>query len=185
VDAVAIQEPNTDFMKANIRDKYNEIFKEDFGLARVITATSCIDAPHTWNPGGVVLAILGPWSKHISKVSRDDLGRWASATLTGSDSESFTVCSVYNVVDVKLHDAGPLTVYLQQYRLLRLAGITYPKPWQQCVDDLNREIQKLVANGETIALLGDFNEELGQDPGLMAAVCANHRLFDAHAHLHG
>jgi hypothetical protein len=132
-----------------------------------------------------VLAILGPWSQHISKVSRDGLGRWASATLTGSDGESFTVFSAYNVVDVKLHDAGPSTVYLQQYRLLRLAGITHPKPRQQCVDDLNREIKKLVANGETIALLRDFNEDLGQDPGLMATVCANHHLFDAHAHLHG
>jgi hypothetical protein len=51
VDAIAIQEPNTEFMKANIRDKYYETFKEHFGLARVITATSCIDAPphmETW-----------------------------------------------------------------------------------------------------------------------------------------
>jgi hypothetical protein len=129
VDAVTLQEPNADFMNADIRHKYEEIFKEHFGQARAITATTCISAPNSWKPGGVILAILGSWAQHVTKVSCDNLGRWASATLTGSDGESITIYSVYNVVDVtKLHDAGPSTVFSQQYRLLRLVGVTYPNP---------------------------------------------------------
>jgi hypothetical protein len=132
-----------------------------------------------------VLAFLGPWSQHISKVSRDDLGRWVSAMLTGSDGDSFTIFSLYNVVDAKLHDSGPSMVYSQQYRLLRLAGVTHPKPRQQCVDDLNHEIKKLVVNGETIAVLGAFNEAPRKNPRLITSVCAEHHLFDAHAHFLG
>jgi hypothetical protein len=36
-----------------------------------------------------------------------------------------------------------------------------------------------------VAIVGDFNEVLGQDPVLMALVCATHRLFDVHAKFHG
>jgi hypothetical protein len=81
VDAVALQEPNVDFMQADIRQKYEDIFKEHFGQARVITATTCISAPNAWKPGGVVLAILGSWAQHVTRVSGDKLGHWASATL--------------------------------------------------------------------------------------------------------
>jgi hypothetical protein len=60
VDAVAIQEANTDFMQPAIREKYTAIFKEHFGQARVITATTCIHAPNTWKPGGAVFSYIGP-----------------------------------------------------------------------------------------------------------------------------
>jgi hypothetical protein len=185
VDAVTLQEPNIDFMQADVRQKYNDIFKEHFGQARVLTATSCIAAPKLWKLGGVVLVVLGSWAQHITKVSCDDLGRWVSATMTGSDGNSVTIFSFYNVVDVKLQHAGPSTVFAQQYRLLKLAGVTHPNPRQQCVDDLQREVAKCVVNKEAIVIIGDFNEALGRDAGLMASVCSNNGLFDVHALVHG
>jgi hypothetical protein len=149
-------------------------------------STSCISAPKTWKPGGVVvLAILGPWSQLISKVYHDDLGRWASATLTGSDGESFTIFSFNNVVDVALSAAGPSTIFSQQYRLLRLAGATYPNPRQQCIQDLNREVAKLRANHDIVLVMGNFNETLGWNPRLMAQVCANNDLYDELFQSHG
>jgi hypothetical protein len=151
----------------------------------VLTATTCINTPNSWKPGGVVLAILGSWTQHVTQVSCDDLGRWVSATLTGSDGDSITIYSVYNVVDVKLQDAGPATVYSQQYRLLRLAGVTFPNPRQQCVDDLQSAVAKSVANQEAIIIIGDFNEQLGRLPNLMASVFAKNDLFDVHARFHG
>jgi hypothetical protein len=185
VDAVALQEPNADFMNADIRQKYEEIFKEHFGHARVITTTTCISAPNSWKPGCVVLAVLGSWAQHVTKVSCGKLGRWASATLTGSDGDSITVYSVYNVVDVKLHDAGPSTVFSQQYRLLRLSGVTYPNSRQQFIDDLHQAIKQSDDNHESVVVGGDFNEALGKNPNLMASICSTHDLFDVQAHFHG
>jgi hypothetical protein len=52
VDAMALQEPNTDFMNKQLRDTYTDIFKEHFGQARVLMATTCIEAPRAWKPGG-------------------------------------------------------------------------------------------------------------------------------------
>jgi hypothetical protein len=182
VDAIAIQEANTDFMQADLREAYTSIFKEHFGQARVLTATTCIESPRAW---GVMLAILGSWAQHISKVSCDDLGRWVSATLAGTDGDSFTLFSMYNVVDMTLQEAGLSTVFAQQYRLLRLGGVTHPNPRKQCVEDLQRAIARLVNNDEKVVIVGDFNELLGHDLGLMASVCAANNLFNVHAKFHG
>jgi hypothetical protein len=54
VDAIAIQEPNLDFMKADIRETYEAIFKEHFGQARVITATTCIEHRERGNLTGFI-----------------------------------------------------------------------------------------------------------------------------------
>jgi hypothetical protein len=120
-----------------------------------------------------------------TKVSRDDLGRWATATLTGFEGDSFTLISMYNVVDVALSATGPSTIFSQQYQLLRLAGVTYPNPQQQDVDDLNCHIAKLTANNESVVVMGDFNETLGTNPRMMAKVCADHDLFDVLFQKHG
>jgi hypothetical protein len=133
----------------------------------------------------VVLVILGSWAQHVSKVSCDELGRWVSATMTGLDGDAVTIYSLYNVVDVKLHNAGPSTVFSQQYRLLRLDGVTFPNPRQQCVEDLNRAVTKSVQNHEAVVIIGDYNEALGKKVNLMASVCSEHALFDVHAHFHG
>jgi hypothetical protein len=173
-------------MQPTIREQYTAIFKEHFGQARVTTATTCIPAPNTWKPGVVVLAILGSWAQHVSKVSRDDLGRWALATLTGSDGESFTIFSVYNVVNVPLHAVGPSTVFSQQYRLLILSGVQIPNPRKKFVKDLHRVVAGLIANNEKVTIIGDFtNETLGTDPCMMASMCASHDLFDVLALFHG
>jgi hypothetical protein len=171
-------------MQADVRQKYNEIFREHFGQARVLTATTCITAPMLWKPDGIVLVILDSWAQQSSKVSCYDLGRWVSATLTGSDGD-VTIYSFYNVVDVKLQNTGPSTVFSQQYRLLRLAAVMLPNPRQQCVEDLQRAGTKSVANKEAIVIIGDYNKVLGKNAGLMASVCSANELFDVHALFHG
>jgi hypothetical protein len=153
-------------------------------VARAAVFLCCV-APRLWEPGGVALVILGPWAQHVSKTSRDDLGRWSTATLTGSDGHSFTLVSMYNVVNVQLQNAGPSTIFAQQYRLLRLAGVLVPNPRQQCIDDLNRTVSMMIANHETVMIMGDFNESLGFALRLLGSVCASNDLFDVISNFHG
>jgi hypothetical protein len=98
--------------------------------------------------------------------------------LDRSDGDSVTIYSFYNVVDVKLQNARPSTVFSQQYRLLWPAAVTFPNPRQQCVADLQRAVAKSVANKEAIVIIGDYNEVLGKNAGLMASVCSANELFD-------
>jgi hypothetical protein len=92
---------------------------------------------------------------------------------------------MYNVVNEHLQNAGPSTIFAQQYRFLRLAGVLVPNPRQQCIDGLHRTVATMIANQETVMIMGDFDEFLGLDPRLMGSVCASHDLFDVISNFHG
>jgi hypothetical protein len=185
VGAIALQETNLDFTKQWVRDEVESILAEHFGTVRLVTSTSCVRSPTVWKPGGFLLAVLGHWSHCVATTHSDDLGRWASATFTDRDGRLFTLYSLYNCVDVRISDVGPSTVYSQQWQLLRLVGIKDPKPRLQRVQDLSRDIRQRQLNDEGIMIVGDFNETLGNDPTLMASVCAKYSLYDVVDNLHG
>jgi hypothetical protein len=105
VSVIALQETNRDFTQHWIRDTVQSILKEYFGNARLVTATSCIPAPHSWKPGGVALAVLGHWADAIVRTESDDLGRWCTATFAGSDNSSFTIINAYNCVKTTMPQA--------------------------------------------------------------------------------
>ena len=185
VNAIALQETNLDFTQQWIRDAVSDILREHFGNARLITATSCIPAPASWKPGGVALAILGPWADAVTRTESDDLGRWCTATFAGANNTSFTIYSAYNVVKATLDKVGTATVFAQQWRLLRLAGVQQPDPRRQFITDLLADLQRRRRNDEHVLLIGDFNEQIGDDPKLMASVCSALNLFDPHTLRHG
>jgi hypothetical protein len=137
---IALSEPNIDFLQQDVRRNIEEVFKLHFGSVSLITATTCAKAPTPWKPGGVLLAVLGKWTQHVTTTSRDDLGRWVSATFCGSDGTQATVYSCYNVVNTSIANVGPSTVFAQQYQLLRLAGNAQPNPRKQFADDLNKDL---------------------------------------------
>jgi hypothetical protein len=111
VNAIAIQEPNLDFLQAPIRDKITKICKSHFEFARIVTSTTCLRAPSVWKPGGSLLIVVGKWAHAIIRQASDDLGRWTSVTLNGRGSSAVTIFSAYNVVKTAIRDAGPSTVY--------------------------------------------------------------------------
>jgi hypothetical protein len=119
VNALAISEPNLDFLQAPTREAILKICKSHFEYAQVITSTTCIRAPLTWKPGGTLLIVVGKWAQAVVRKSTDDLGRWASVTLTGQESNTVTIYSAYNVVKTTIKDSGPGTVFAQQWQLLR------------------------------------------------------------------
>jgi hypothetical protein len=124
------------------------------------------------------LAIVGKWTQYVTTTSRDDLGRWVSATFSGSDGTQATVYSCYTVIKTSIANAGPATVFAQQYQLLRLAGTVQPNPRRQFAHDLKAELAVCRRNHEEMILCGDFNEQLGDDPNLMNMVCASSDLYD-------
>jgi hypothetical protein len=137
VDAIAIQEPNLDFLQAPIRDKITKICKSHFEFARIVTpSTTCLRAPSVWKPGGSLLIVVGKWAHAIIRQASDNLGRWTSVTLNGRGSSAVTIYSAYNIVKTAIRDAGPSTVYAQQWQLLRLSGVTSPDPRQRFIADL-------------------------------------------------
>jgi hypothetical protein len=105
--------------------------------------------------------------------------------LNGQDSSAFTIYSAYNVAKTVIKDAGPSTVFAQQWQLLCLSGVASPDPRQWFFADLGRNFQSRVHNHEAVILVGDLNERLGDKPNLMASICGEFDLFDVHEFHHG
>jgi hypothetical protein len=141
VDCIALQEPNLDFLQANIQEKIKNVCCQHFGSARLVTSTSCIKASTSWKPGGTMLIILGNWANAVIRSSTDDLGRWSTATINGQDGRAVTIYSIYNVVKTTIKAAGPSTMFAQQWQLLRLSGVPHHNPRQQTIDDLTADVQ--------------------------------------------
>jgi endonuclease/exonuclease/phosphatase family metal-dependent hydrolase len=52
-------------------------------------------------------------------------------------------------------------------------------PRQQTIDDLIADVHRRQNNQETVIIVGDFNEQLDNDPNLIASTCAQFNLFEA------
>jgi hypothetical protein len=184
VGILAIQEVNQNLLDRNIYNQIEDVLKLHFGACVLVSSTTPIRSPTAWKPGGTILAVLGTWSHTVTTVSSDSLGRWCKATLSGRDGSLLSVYSLYNVVKTDISKAGPATIYAQQWQLLRLSGHDNPDPRQQCIDDFKVAVLQEQSIGSEIVILGDQNEVVGDDPELMASVCAACNLYDPFSDLY-
>jgi hypothetical protein len=178
VGIIALQELNLNVKRPAIRAAIENVFNEHFGTCKLVLATSPCHSPTAWKPGGTLLVVLGAWSHAVTDTGQDELGRWCRATLAGRDGSLTTVYSIYNVVKTTIAQAGPSTVFAQQWQVLRATGIKEPNPRKQCIKDLRTDLEATSSMGSDIILVGDFNKDFGSDPDLMASVCANSDLYD-------
>jgi hypothetical protein len=147
ISAFAFQATNLDLTQHDIRSRILSIFKEHYGSAKLVTSTPCIKAPTPWKPGGVLLAIVGPWSHAIVDMSTDDMGRWTTTTLTGRDGSLFTLGSLCNCIKTNIRNAGLSTAFAQQWQLLRLAGVANPSPRQPLDNNVSTTLPKRRPSG--------------------------------------
>ena len=173
---IALQELHLNLNRPAIRTAIENVFLEHFGTCKLVMATSPCHSPTAWKPGGTPLVVLGSWSHAVTHTIQDQLGRWCGATLSGIDGSLVTIYSFYNVVKGNIKQAGPSTVFAQQWQVLRTTGITSTNPRKQCITDLRTKLESTRRNGSDIINVGDFNKEIGKDPDLMASVCASSHL---------
>ena len=128
-----------------------------------------------------MMIIIGELSHSIIQTKNDQLGRWCQITIKGANEQSLTIFNVYNTVNTSIAQAGPATIFLQQWNLLRLAGKLKPDPRRQFIQDLTQQVDLTHQNKSKICILGDFNETLGTDPTMMSSICVKFGLYDPFA----
>ena len=126
VGVIALQELNLNVNRLAIRTAIENVFLEHFGTCKLVMATTPCHSPTAWKPGGTLLVVLGSWSHAVTHTIQDQLGRWCGATLSGTDGSLVSIYSFYNVVKNNIDQAGPSTVFAQQWQVLCTTGITSP-----------------------------------------------------------
>jgi hypothetical protein len=179
IGIAALQELNVDMTQYVVYNKVKAVFDEHFSKQCIlICSTTSIRSETTWKPGSTLLVVLPRWTPYVIDHSRDDLGRWCSVTLQAKDQRQLVFYSFYNCCKTTIEQSGIHTIFSQQWHVLRQRGDRAPDPRLQAVNDLKDKLTVHRTHKRSICIVGDFNEDVGHDPALMASVFSEFNLMD-------
>lgn len=167
-------------IKRLINSKQREIWEH----SKIITAQSNFITASDYKPGGVLIGVTNDIVGRVHNHFSDHLGRWTGVSLSGKANKHLVIITAYQVVNNQTKH-GARTAYKQQCTLLRQENISNPNPRKQFISDLKQVVQEHHRKGNDIILMGDFNEEVGIEPGGVQAILATTALVDAHFTRHG
>ena len=157
-DIACFTEHNLDVAQPKIRYDLHKIVRRHIPSSRTIAATSPSKFPTPFKPGGCMNIIAKTLHSRITEQGQDYLGRWTYARLATKDFNMIYIITVYKPCKTTLQQAGPMTVFRQQWTELRARGLTNPNPRKQFDKDLLAFLQSIHQQGHRMILLGDLNE---------------------------
>ena len=188
VDVWGLPESGIDWKQGYPRNRCNKILKDFYPHSRLIGSTSDIPSTEIVQYGGTCTVVTDKLTGRIESSGSDShgLGRWSYVRLNGKNGRRITVVTVYQVcAHQSITSAGAKTAYTQQWHLLRQAGENDPNPRESFCTDLVAFLTPLQTAGDEIILMGDLNEQLGDNTSGMTAVVAKLGLVDSTAYHHG
>ena len=139
--------------------RYNLIstIKRHFPNSRTIACTSEIDFPTTYKPGGCLQIVANTLQSRITFQGSDRFGRWTYIGLATKTNSMIVIITVYKPCK-HTQTSGPLTVYRQQWTMLRKETTENPNPRKKFDSDFIAFVQSLQEKSHRIIIVGDFNE---------------------------
>ena len=114
-----------------------------------------------WYPN---LLWVEPTSGRLLSSGGDSMGRWTHMKFSGKGNRVVTLICTYQVCKKQVSQCGPLTATVQQYSLLSQAQRPEPQRVRQHhAKDLVAFVQSCQGAGELVAVMGDFNDILGEE----------------------
>jgi exonuclease III len=177
-DIFCFQEHNLDTTQFKIRQILQNTTLKQWQRSRLVIASSPIEFAGYWKPGGTAILSNGHVTGRLTTVGQDKWGRSSYQTLLGQRGRKFTIISAYQVVAQKQSLKGLYTVAAQLHNLLIRQNDPITDPRKAFRRDLTVFIQQLKQENHGIVLLGDFNEQLGNDPSGMSRIASTCELLD-------
>ena len=76
------------------------------------------------------------------------------------------IITAYCVTQDSIGSCGYITLAMQQWQMLKSAGIDNPKPWQQTLNDLGSFVKTHINKGNEVIIMIDANSS-GDDGMIM------------------
>ncbi len=188
VDIFGLSETGIDWKQGYPRNRCVNIMKDFWPHSRLVGSTSDTLSETVVQYGGTCTAVTGKWTGRIESSGSDPhgMGRWSYVRLNGKNGRRVTIVTVYQVcANQSVNSAGAKTAYMQQWNILRQAGIEDPNPRQSFSKDLDAFLTPLQEAGDELLIMGDLNEHLGDTTSGMNAVVAKFGLVDSTSYHHG
>ena len=157
-DISCFVEHNLDVTQTKIRYDLQKVTKRHIPTSSTIATTSPTPFPSSFKPGGCMNIIAKTIRGRITEQGQDAMGRWTYIRLATKQSSMIYIITAYKPCKTTLNQAGPFTVFRQQWTEMRNKGITNPQPRKQFDKDLLNFIHTIQQQHHRIILVGDFNE---------------------------
>jgi len=149
---------------------------------KLATSSSTDSAKGHFQPGGMLTLAVGKWASHMIQSGTDDpLGRWSYLELVGQNNMRLIVVSAYRVCPQQF-DAATTTVTAQQTRLLLQNGVKNPKPRNQFITDLIKQVQIWRQQSKEVLIGMDANKSVEDPNSKIMRIFAETDLIDLHNH---
>jgi hypothetical protein len=184
-DHIGLAEPNIDDTWWETNDIIHRTVKRTFPHVCVDTATSPTRTESRYKPGGTMSMAMGNIVGRIIDRGGDYLGRWSFIRYAGVGNRTVLVASAYQVCARPTNVHGTTAFHQQQaiFQHERRANINPRKNFRR---DLTTALRLWKARGDSIILMGDFNEDLNADNAGLSSLLHDRtlELVDIIGHVH-
>ncbi len=164
LDVTGFTETNIHWTQSN-RDKISNQLNSHIGNAKVICASNVTTkVTEGYQPGGSMLAVVGPQKGRVMNTGHDPWGRFAWTEMRGSRDEGILVISAYRVCQTKGTKSGPKTAYTQQLNAMIQDGDLTLDPRSRLLTDLKQLIINKRQQGFRPILMMDANDDWVTSP---------------------
>ncbi|KAL7524317.1 hypothetical protein ACHAXR_000531, partial [Thalassiosira sp. AJA248-18] len=158
LDVAALTETNVHWNQTN-RDKMSGQLYSHLGASRIVCASNAsTNHADGYQPGGSMLAVVGPQVGRMQQTGSDPWGRFTWTELSGQRDEGILVISAYRVSQTKGTKSGPTTAYSQQIDKMIVDGDFTLDPRTRILHDLRDLITDKRAQGYRPILMMDAND---------------------------
>ena len=165
VDIFGLTEINLDLNNGIVKDNVLQCGRHFDPYLRMSTSSSLQKISESpFKMGGTITGTNGCWSGRIKHQGSDKLGRWSYISLEARKGYLITVITVYIPRKPSKEGMGS-TIYQQmQADILKYKGKLL-NPREELLKDLHTFINKERTKGNLIFLMGDMNDDLGNETG--------------------
>ena len=178
VDYVGIQEPNLDTTKSSVNKKVHQACMRAFEHHKVTVGSTPLEHLNEYKPGGTLSLVTGRTVGRVVSSESDYLGRWTRTVMTGKDGKRISIYNVYTPCDKDPTKAGDRSVLAQMYAIYVQEERPSWDPRRNHYHDLSARIKQDAADGHSLIIGGDFNQDLTIGEKGMAKLVQECQLVD-------
>ena len=166
VDHVGFAEINSNVELLEVKRLLHDTTKREFHHSVMSTSISSTPCSSSFKPGGVMSLVQDDLVSRLTSKGKDSLGRWSYCKYSGRNGKIISVITIYQVCVRPTNKIGN-TAYHQQVAQMAMENIENnspnaptPQPRGRFRRDLLSLLRRWRASGESIILLGDFNDDI-------------------------
>jgi len=183
-DISCIQEHNLDSTQTQVRSVMYDNMRKRWKHSRLTFSSTPIRFVNQYKPGGTMIVSTGSITGRVIENNYDPWGRWSYQIFRGMRGKKITFISAYQVVKTSGNITHKTTIAAQQMQLLFMQNDPILSPRAAFRRDLAKFISLCIADSQDICLVGDFNEELGEDQNGMSQIASEFHLIDLMRYKH-